>query len=146
MRDLRSRFMGFPSVVCVGKETEVSVFAKDNSRRFRSDKQYEMCLLGIGEDQESYHSALVYDYPCRVENGSLLFSAAFDLEQEYENILVSDWDLATQIVNGEAQDLLIDVSAFEKDGEKQIDVVDETENSVGIWNFGASDERGEGQP
>ena len=70
----------------------------------------------------------------------------FDLEQEYENILVSDWDLATQIVNGEAQDLLIDVSAFEKDGEKQIDVVDETENSVGIWNFGASDERGEGQP
>jgi len=84
MRDLRSRFLCFPSVVCVGKETEVSVFAKDNSRRFRSDKQYEMCLLGIGEDQESYHSALVYDYPCRVENGSLLFSTAFDLEQEYE--------------------------------------------------------------
>ncbi len=83
MRDRRSRFMCFPSVVCVGKETAVSVVPRDNSRRFRSDKEYEMCLLGMEEDQESYHSELTYDCPCTVQDGCLCFVHTFDAEQEY---------------------------------------------------------------
>ena len=60
---------------------------------------------------------------------------ALNLEESYTNILVSDWNLATQIVNDEADGLIVDPSAFETEGEKQIDVVDRDENPLGTWTF-----------
>ncbi len=84
MRDLRSWFTCFPSVVPVGKESAVSVVPRDNSRRFRGDVEYEMCVLAIGEDQESYHSPLSYEHPVTVEKGCLCFIHTFEREQEYE--------------------------------------------------------------
>ena len=63
----------------------------------------------------------------------------FDLDNEepYENYLTSDWAYETQIVNEEANGLLIDGSAFiiETEEKKVIDMVDENENAVGTWIF-----------
>ena len=57
------------------------------------------------------------------------------VEDDYENTIVADWTQDTQIVNGEADDLIINEESFVEEGEKQIDVVDEQENPVGTWNF-----------
>ena len=61
--------------------------------------------------------------------------ARFNLEAPYINILTSDWELETQIVNEEASELIVDPSAFEAEGEKKIDVVDQNENPLGTWTF-----------
>ncbi|MBO5214258.1 MAG: hypothetical protein J6B86_05765 [Clostridia bacterium] len=84
MRDRRSYFTCFPSVVCVGRRTTVSIVPRDNSRRFHAEKEYEVCIFGIEEDQISYHPPLVYDYPYEIREGCLCFTKAFEEEQEYE--------------------------------------------------------------
>jgi len=56
-------------------------------------------------------------------------------EPEYADILVADWDQATQILNNEANSLQMDASAFEGAGEKSIDVVDQSETLLGTWLF-----------
>ena len=59
-------------------------------------------------------------------------------EAPYENILLADWENDTQIVNSDidAENLLIDGSAFEENGEKKIDIVEgEEETYVGSWIF-----------
>ncbi len=55
--------------------------------------------------------------------------------EEYENILVVDWETDTQIINKEADDLIIDSSAFNESGVKEICVVDDDENTIGTWLF-----------
>lgn len=60
-----------------------------------------------------------------------------ELEEDYEDILISDWELETQIINDEASDMLIDNSSLdeETDGDKVITVVDREENKLGEWAF-----------
>ncbi|MBQ3084599.1 MAG: hypothetical protein IJC46_04015 [Clostridia bacterium] len=83
MRNAHLKYMCYPSVVCVGKETEVSIFPRDISRRFRDDKEYELAVVGLWEDQTDYHAHIPLDYPCTVKNGCLKFTYHFDREQEY---------------------------------------------------------------
>jgi len=83
MRNAHPKYMCFPSVVCVGKETEVSIVARDISRIFREDREYEMCVVGLRDDQTEYHAHIPLDYPCRVVDGTLRFTYTFDHEQEY---------------------------------------------------------------
>lgn len=78
------KFTCFPSVVCVGKEIEVSIFPRDNSRRFRQDKEYELSVLAMrSDDMLDYHSPLPYPHPCEVKNGCLCFTHTFKQEEEY---------------------------------------------------------------
>lgn len=83
MRNAHPRYQCFPSVVCVGKETEVVILPRDLSRIFRSEREYRLAVVGLWEDQQDYHAHIPLDHPCRVENGCLKFSCRFDREQEY---------------------------------------------------------------
>lgn len=83
MRNAHPKFMCFPSVVCVGRETEVAITPRDVNRFFRADKEYTLAVVGLGEDQESYHASIPLDYPCHVKDGCLRFTYFFDAEQEY---------------------------------------------------------------
>ncbi len=83
MRNAHPRYLCYPSVVCVGKETEVSIFPRDISRIFRDDREYELAVVGLREDQFDYHDHIPLDHPCYVKNGCLCFTYMFDREQEY---------------------------------------------------------------
>ncbi|MBQ4323044.1 MAG: hypothetical protein IJC19_03810 [Clostridia bacterium] len=83
MRNAHPRYLCYPSVVCVGKETTVRIFPHDVSRRFSAEKEYQLKILGLQEDQLDYHEPLALDYPCKVESGCLVFTYAFDMEQQY---------------------------------------------------------------
>ena len=83
MRNAHPRYLCYPSVVCVGKETEVTVFPRDISRIFRDGEEYELAVVGLGEDQLDYHDHIPLYYPCYVKSGCLHFTYAFDQEQEY---------------------------------------------------------------
>jgi hypothetical protein len=58
-----------------------------------------------------------------------------DNEIEEENELICDWGTTTQIVNREAEELVIADSAFDIDGNKVVYVVDEDANPVVTWDF-----------
>jgi hypothetical protein len=65
-----------------------------------------------------------------------IMPAMFMAEVPYVNILIADWKLSTGIDNAEADDLLIDDSAFDgESGEKKVDVVDSNEKNIGSWIF-----------
>lgn len=83
MRNAHPRFMCFPSVVCTGKETLVSITPRDISRVFREENEYELCVIGMRDDMLDYHIALPMDVPCKVVGGTLQFSYTFEREQEY---------------------------------------------------------------
>jgi len=83
MRNAHLRFACFPSVVCVDKETEISIVPLDTNQFFREDREYNLLVLGLGEDQDNFDSPIPFDYPCRVEDGCLRFTYFFDMEQEY---------------------------------------------------------------
>ena len=55
MRNAHPRYLCYPSVVCVGKETTVRIFPHDVSRRFSAEKEYQLKVLGLQEDQLDYH-------------------------------------------------------------------------------------------
>lgn len=77
------KYRCYPSVVCVGKKTEVTIFPSDISRRFRDDKEYEMSVIGLEEDELDFISSIPCSHPCEVKNGCLHFSYVFETEQEY---------------------------------------------------------------
>ena len=54
MHNAHPRFMCFPSVVCVGKETEISIVPQDVNHFFQEDKEYNLLVLGLSEDQDDY--------------------------------------------------------------------------------------------
>lgn len=62
-------------------------------------------------------------------------TAAESTEEEYVNYLICDWEKPTQISNEEAGDLILDPSAFEEVGKKEIVVVDQYETVLGTWSF-----------
>lgn len=77
------KYKCFPSVICVGKETKITIFPRDLSRRFREDKEYELAIKGSNEDELNYHCSLSYLHPFTIQNGCLCFTHTFESEQEY---------------------------------------------------------------
>jgi len=75
--------MCYPSVVCVGKETEVKIVPRDTSRIFREDKSFEVCVFGFTDDMHEYNAQPPYNVPCEIKNGCLCFRYTFEKEQEY---------------------------------------------------------------
>ena len=51
MRNAHLKYQCYPSVVCVGKETEVTIFPRDLSRRFHDDGTYGLAVVGLRDDQ-----------------------------------------------------------------------------------------------
>ncbi len=80
---VNAKYKCFPSVVCVGKSTEITITPRDTSRRFLSDKTYELSVVGMRDDSLSYHAAIPFNVPCSVYKGCLKFTYTFDREQEY---------------------------------------------------------------
>lgn len=83
MRNAHPRYTCFPSVVCVGKETEVTIFPRDLSRYFREDWEYELCVFGLHDNILDYHANIPMDHPFRIEDGCMKFIHTFEQEQEY---------------------------------------------------------------
>jgi len=83
MRNPHPRYMCFPSVAEVGKETKITVRPRDISRVFREDREYELCVLGFRDDMPNYKDPIPKDHPFTVSNGCLHFTHTFEKEQEY---------------------------------------------------------------
>ena len=83
MRDLRARFICFPSVIPVNKKTEVTIFPNDPSRRFVEGKEYELFVVGLRDDQTDYHHPNHKPIDYRIEKGCMVFDFTFESEQEY---------------------------------------------------------------
>jgi len=62
-------------------------------------------------------------------------AAEAEAEATYENMLISDWELETAILNEEAENLQLSAEAFTAEGEKEIEVLDQDETVLGTWTF-----------
>ena len=86
MVTLHEKYRCYPSVLCVGKETEVTLFPRDISRRFYVEKEYEIDIRGLNAD-ENYQDRQHYEPPYTVnyivEDGCLRFICTLEEEQEY---------------------------------------------------------------
>ncbi len=78
------KYMCYPSVVEVGKETEVTVFPRDISRMFREEWEYSLAVVDLLGDQIDYYNKAPYDHDFRIEGGCLKFKHVFEKEQEYQ--------------------------------------------------------------
>lgn len=83
MRNAHVRYTCFPSVVCTGVETEVWVRPRDVSRMFREEWSYTLGVVGLLDDQLSYHEHVPLDHEFEVKDGCLVFRHTFEKEQEY---------------------------------------------------------------
>lgn len=83
MRNPHPRYMCFPSVVCVGKETQVTIVPRDNSRIFREEKEYFLKILGLCDDLPDYHDTDIPEHDLTVKDGCIVFTHTFESEQEY---------------------------------------------------------------
>lgn len=84
MADTRIRFACFPSVVQAGKIAEITIFPADLSRRFSAEDEYEVGVIGLLDDMDSYYGAVPPNIDYRVERGCLKFTFFFRREQEYQ--------------------------------------------------------------
>ena len=78
MRNAHVKYMCYPSVVCVGKETEVYIQPRDVSLIFRDEWEYELGVVGLMEDQLDYHAHIPLDHQFEIKNGCLVFTHTFD--------------------------------------------------------------------
>jgi len=83
MINAHEKYKCYPSVICVGKETDITIFPRDLSRRFRVDKEYELAVKASNEDELDYHCSLTYEHPFTIKDGCLHFTYTFESEQEY---------------------------------------------------------------
>ncbi len=83
MRNPHVRYMCFPSVVCSGKQTEVTITPRDISRVFREEKEYELYVVGLRDDQLTYLINDVAPIAYRIVDGCMKFCFNFENEQEY---------------------------------------------------------------
>ena len=97
MRNAHVRFMCFPSVACVGRETEVVIFPRDTSRIFRNEWEYGLAVVGLWDDQTDYHAPVPMDHPFEIRNGCMVFRHVFDHEQEYSIRFSKKGDVETRI-------------------------------------------------
>ena len=93
MRNAHIRYICYPSVVLAGKETEVTIYPMDTSRRFTENGRYELNVYGLMDDQIDYHHPAPLEHPFTVEGGCLKFTHYFDKEQEYRIRLKVDGQL-----------------------------------------------------
>ena len=77
------KFICYPSVVAAGKETKVTIFPMDTSRRFREGQNYELGVYGLMDDQIDYHFPAPLEHEFSISDGCLHFTHFFDKEQEY---------------------------------------------------------------
>ncbi len=87
MRNAHLRYQCYPSVACVGKKTEVTVYPRDLAWYFREDVEYELAVYGLEDDTLDYHEKISKDHPFRIENGCMKFIHTFEKEQEYKVLL-----------------------------------------------------------
>ena len=83
MIHLHEKYRCYPSVICVEKETEIAIFPRDLSRRFREEKTYELEIKGCNDDEEDYISPLSFSHPFTIKDGCLLFTCTLETEQQY---------------------------------------------------------------
>lgn len=83
MYNTHPRYLCYPSVLCVGKETEVTVFPCDISRQFREDAEYALGIVGLLDDQEHYYNHVPLDHPFSIVDGCLRFTFTAKTEQEF---------------------------------------------------------------
>ena len=83
MRSARPLYQCFPSVLCVGKETTVTIVPRDTSRVFRPEWEYAIGIDGIMDDQLDYQNHSPTDHSYEIANGCLLFTFTPAKEQEY---------------------------------------------------------------
>lgn len=81
---VNSRYCAFPGVVPAGQKSTVTIFPRDLSRRFREELSYEVGIIGLCDDMESYRDQLPLDLPYTVKEGTLQVEFTFAREQEYE--------------------------------------------------------------
>ena len=77
------RYICFPSVACVGKETEVVITPSDLSRSFRDDREYKVAIIGLFDDAVTFDNPIAMEHPCYVKDGCLHFTYRFEKEQAY---------------------------------------------------------------
>ena len=90
MRNAHIRYLCYPSVVQAGRETTVTVYPMDTSRRFTESGTYELGVYGLMDDQIDYHTPAPLDHPFTLEGGCLKFTYSFSKEQEYRIRLKAD--------------------------------------------------------
>ena len=83
MYNTHPHYLCYPSVLCVGKETEVSIFPCDISRSFREETEYELGVVGLLDDQEHYYDRVPLNHPYSVVDGCLRFTFTAKAEQEF---------------------------------------------------------------
>ena len=83
MRNAHQKYICYPSVVCAGVETEVTVFPHDISRYFKTDCNYELAVIGLRDDMVDYFDPIPFDIPYKIEGGCLKFRYTFEREEEY---------------------------------------------------------------
>ncbi len=105
MANKRTRFCAFPSVVPAGSKAKITIFPCDISRRFRREYEYEVGVIGLGDDMVHYYYKEPLDLPYEVVDGTLQFEYDFSREQEYK---------ITFCKKGEKED---DLSVYALDGD-----------------------------
>ncbi|MBE6591827.1 MAG: PHP domain-containing protein [Ruminococcaceae bacterium] len=78
------RFCVFPAVVKAGEKNRISIYPCDISRRFMPDNEYEVGIIGLLDDMESYLDKLPRDLKYEIKDGTLQLEFEFPREQEYE--------------------------------------------------------------
>ena len=78
MRDKHKRYMCYPSVVCVGQETEITIFPKDISRRFVENHEYKIGVFGLRDAFADYHHEPEYTIESKVSDGCVKFTYTFE--------------------------------------------------------------------
>lgn len=83
MYNAHPHFVCYPGVVQAGKETTVTIYPSDTSRRFLDSMSCELDCFGLTDDQLDYQSKAPLTHPFTIEGGCLRFTHRFDREQEY---------------------------------------------------------------
>lgn len=83
MYNAHPQFICYPSVVQAGKETTVTIYPADTSRRFRDNMLCQLDVFGLLDDQLDYQDKAPLEHPFTLSGGCLHFTHRFDREQEY---------------------------------------------------------------
>lgn len=106
MYNAHPRFMCFPSVVQAGKETTVTIYPADTSRRFRESMSCQLDVFGLMDDQLDYQDKAPLNHSFTISGGCLHFTHRFDREQEYRiRLQINGGDITTLAMYAVAEDL-----------------------------------------
>ena len=77
MRNAHQKYICYPSVVCAGVETEITIFPHDISRYFKDDVKYELAVIGLRDDMVDYFDPIDFDIPHEIKDGCLKFRYSY---------------------------------------------------------------------